>query len=157
MLEPGVQKNSKKKNLDQNLVQINNSLTIKKGTIRGMHFQYPPKAETKLVRCINGAVWDVIVDLRKDSTTFGQWYAVELNKENRTMMYVPKGFAHGFQSLKENSELIYLHSEFYDIRFEGSVKYNDPDLKINWPLRKKIVSEKDSKNSLLREISPIVL
>ena len=91
------------KNIDFEIKQINNSLSLEKGTLRGLHFQYPPKSEGKIIRCLTGSIWDVIVDIRKNSKTFGKWFAIELNQNNKKMLYVPKGFAHGFISLSNNS------------------------------------------------------
>ena len=130
--------------LDSNIVQINNSRSASKGTLRGLHFQYPPKAETKIVRCISGAIWDVIVDIRKNSSTYGQWFGAELNEYNRTMLYVPKGFAHGFVSLTDESEIIYLVTEFYSKESEGILRWNDPFHGIKWPVDPTIISEKDN-------------
>ena len=127
-------------------VQINNSLAVEKGTLRGMHFQLPPMAETKVVRCIRGALWDCIVDLRPNSPTFCRHFAVELSAENRTMFYVPKGFAHGFISLTDNSEALYLVDQFYAPEMERGVRYNDPMFNIDWPLEPKVISEKDSQH-----------
>tara|TARA_Y100001958_G_scaffold30445_1_gene19586 strand:+ start:3181 stop:3735 length:555 start_codon:yes stop_codon:yes gene_type:complete len=138
------EKEFKDLNLDTSIVQINNSLSTKKATLRGLHFQYPPKAETKIVRCINGSIWDVIVDIRLESKTYGKWYGAELSSENRTMMYVPKGFAHGFISLTDNSEIIYLVSEFYSQKNESALRWNDPFHGIKWPIKPEVVSEKDS-------------
>ena len=133
------------------IVQINYSLTKKSGAIRGMHFQYPPKAEIKMVKCLRGSVFDVIVDLRRDSETLLQWYGEILSDENLKMMYVPEGFAHGFQTLEENTELLYLHTEFYSPEHEGGVRYNDPMIKIAWLLEVTEISEKDQKYPLLSE------
>ena len=96
------------------LMQVNNSCSVLNGTLRGMHYQLAPKAETKLVRCIRGRVWDAIIDLREESPTFGKWFGVELSDENRQTLYVPKGFAHGFLTLADNSEVLYMVDEFYD-------------------------------------------
>ena len=133
------------------IVQINHSLTRKSGAIRGMHFQYPPKAEIKMVKCLRGSVFDVIVDLRRDSDTLLQWYGEVLSDENLKMMYVPEGFAHGFQTLEENTELLYLHTEFYSPEHEGGVVYDDPMINIEWPLQVTEISEKDQKYPLLSE------
>ncbi len=131
------------------IVQINHSLTRKSGAIRGMHFQYPPKAEIKMVKCLRGSVFDVIVDLRRDSDTLLQWYGEVLSDENLKMMYVPEGLAHGFQTLEENTELLYLHTEFYSPEHEGGVRYDDPMLSISWPLEVTEVSKKDQEYPLL--------
>ncbi|MGH2552280.1 MAG: dTDP-4-dehydrorhamnose 3,5-epimerase, partial [Chitinophagaceae bacterium] len=115
-------------------VQINHSFTNQKGSIRGMHFQQPPFAEVKLVRCVAGAVMDVIIDLRKGSETFLQFYAAELSAANRKMIYIPRGFAHGFQALAENCELIYHHTSFYTSGAEGGIRFDDSRINIQWPL-----------------------
>ncbi len=133
------------------IVQINHSLTRKSGAIRGMHFQYPPKAEIKMVKCLRGSIFDVIVDLRRDSDTLLQWYGEILSDDNLKMMYVPEGFAHGFQTLEENTELLYLHTEFYSPEHEGGVRYDDPILSIAWPSKATEISEKDQKYPLLSE------
>lgn len=134
------------------IVQINHSLTTRKGAIRGMHFQYPPKAEIKMVKCLSGAVFDVIVDLRKTSPTFGRWHGEELTSKNMKMMYIPEGFAHGFQTLEEDSQLLYFHTEFYSPEHEGGVRFDDPDLAIQWPLPVSDISEKDRRLPLLKEL-----
>lgn len=131
--------------LVQHFVQANHSGTKGKGVIRGMHFQYPPHGETKLVKCVQGAIFDVIVDVRAGSPTFLQWYGAELTAENRRMMYVPVGFAHGFQSLTDNSEITYMVSGFYNRESEGGIQYDDEKVKIDWPLPVSLVSDKDLK------------
>lgn len=118
----------------QEWVQLNHSFTAKAGTIRGMHFQLAPHSEIKLVRCIAGRVWDVMVDLRKTQPTYLQWFATEISAENKKMMYIPEGFAHGFQALSNNAELVYCHSAFYNPTQESGLLYNDPKLNIEWPL-----------------------
>jgi len=133
------------------IVQINHSFTRKMGAIRGMHFQYPPKTEIKMVKCLRGSAFDVIVDLRSDSPTFLHWHGEVLSDDNLKMMYVPEGFAHGFQTLEENTELLYLHTEFYSPEHEGGVVYNDPMISIEWPLETTEISEKDQKYPLLSE------
>jgi len=130
-------------------VQLNHSFTTHKGTIRGIHFQYPPFSEIKMVRCIAGAVLDVIVDIRKDSPTFLQHVCVELSAANKQMIYIPEGFAHGFQTLEENSELIYHHSEYYKAGVEGGLRYSDVGLNIQWPLPIQNISERDMNHPLL--------
>ena len=125
------------------IVQINNSLSAIAGTLRGMHYQLPPAAEVKLVRCIRGAFYDVIIDLRPDSKTFGKWFGAELTSENRLMMYVPCGFAHGLLTLTEDSEALYLVSEFYSPQDERGVRFNDPNFGIVWPKEPVVVSLKD--------------
>ena len=132
--------------LCRNIVQANNSFSKIKGTLRGMHYQLAPKAEDKMVRCLRGALLDVIVDLRQDSPTFLQHFAIELNAENRTMLFVPKGFAHGFLTLTEDTEALYLVTEFYSPQHERGLRYNDPKLGIRWPFEPAVVSDKDRKH-----------
>ncbi len=139
------------RNLNTSWAQINNSMTVLKGTVRGLHMQSEPHAEVKLVRCVQGAVWDVMVDLRNGSPTFGKWFGAEINSVNRTMVYIPKGFAHGFVSLTDNSELLYLVSDFYSPSSEQSVLWNDKDIAIEWPIEVKYVSEKDRAALSLRK------
>jgi dTDP-4-dehydrorhamnose 3,5-epimerase len=126
-------------------VQVNNSLSAKKGTLRGMHFQLPPRAEVKLVRCVRGTLWDAIVDLRPDSPSFGKWFGAELNAENRLMMYVPRGFAHAILTLADDTEALYLVSEFYDPEQERGLRWNDPKFNIGWPIEPSEISPKDAK------------
>lgn len=118
--------------LNPNLVQCNISFNSKEGSIRGMHYQAPPHAEAKLVRCTMGAIYDVILDLRMASPTFRQWVAVELTALNRRMLYIPEGFAHGFQTLANNTEVFYQMSEFYHPEYARGVRWNDPSFKIEW-------------------------
>lgn len=130
-------------------VQMNHSFTSFKGTIRGMHYQLPPFGEIKLVRCIAGEVFDVIVDLRKNSSTYLQWFGTILSADNKTMLYIPEGFAHGFQTLSENAELIYQHSEYYNLQAESGIKYNDPAINIQWSLDVNEISERDKNHQLI--------
>jgi dTDP-4-dehydrorhamnose 3,5-epimerase len=125
------------------IVVANNSLSARKGTLRGMHYQLAPKAETKFVRCIRGALQDVVLDLRRDSSTFGQSFGAELTAENRRMMVVPKGFAHGFITLTDDTEAYYLVDEFYAPERERGIRWNDPKFAIQWPLEPVVISEKD--------------
>ncbi|HRW07725.1 MAG TPA: dTDP-4-dehydrorhamnose 3,5-epimerase [Caldilineaceae bacterium] len=129
--------------LDPNLVQCNISFNKKAGTMRGMHFQMEPHAETKLVRCTSGAIYDVIVDVRPESSTFLQWIGVTLSAENRTMLYVPKGFAHGFQTLVDNTEVFYQMSEFYAPGYAAGFRWDDPLFAIPWPQPVTVISTKD--------------
>jgi dTDP-4-dehydrorhamnose 3,5-epimerase len=131
-------------NLSNNICQINNSLSKMRGTLRGMHFQVAPKSEDKIVRCIKGAVYDVIIDLRPNSGTFCKWFGVELNEENRRTLFVPKGFAHGNISLLENSELLYLVTEYYSSEHERGIRWNDPFFNIRWPIMPIEISDKDN-------------
>lgn len=130
-------------------VQINNSYSRERGTLRGMHLQAPPTSEVKLVRCIAGRVWDCIVDLRPNSPTFGRYFGAELSAKNRTMMYVPEGFAHGFITLEDCSELIYLVSEYYTPKAERTLVWNDPAVGIEWPIAPSILSDKDERGATL--------
>lgn len=129
--------------------QINHSLTNAVGAIRGMHFQLPPHAEMKLVRCLRGRVFDVAVDLRANSPTFLKWHAEELSPENRHMIVIPEGFAHGFQVLEPESELLYLHTAVYDKPSERGIRFDDPMLAIDWPLPVTDVSMRDTQHPLI--------
>jgi dTDP-4-dehydrorhamnose 3,5-epimerase len=129
--------------LDTNLVQCSISFNKKAGTLRGMHFQLPPFAETKLVRCTQGAIYDVIIDLRQDSETFLQWVGVELSAENRKALYVPKGFAHGFQTLVDNTEVFYQISEVYAPDYARGLRWDDPIFKITWQQPVTVISLRD--------------
>ena len=124
-------------------MQVNNSVSAQPGTLRGMHYQLPPRAETKLVRCIRGALFDVALDLRPSSPTFGKSFGAELTAENRRMMYVPKGFAHGFLTLTPDVEALYFVDEFYSPEHERGVRWNDPKFAIAWPAQPSVLSDKD--------------
>ncbi len=124
-------------------VQANDSLSAQKGTLRGMHYQLAPKGETKVVRCIRGALYDVLLDLRPGSPTFGKSFGAELTAENRRMMYVPKGFAHGFITLADDTEAFYFVDEFYAPDRERGVRWDDPKFKIAWPVAPVVLSDKD--------------
>jgi len=143
------------KGLNTKWVQVNTSYSIEVGTLRGLHYQREPKTEVKLVRCLKGSIWDVVVDLRDTSKTFGKWFAAKLSDKNRTMMYVPRGFAHGFISLEPNSEVLYLVSDFYDPNLEDTLIWNDTKVQINWPIEPKVISDKDLKGRNLNKITPI--
>ncbi len=131
--------------------QINFSRTMAEGAIRGLHFQYPPHAELKMVRCLRGRVWDVAVDLRNDSPTFLQWHAEELSETNLKMLVIPEGCAHGFQVLAPQSELLYLHTTPYHRPAEGALRYDDPRLAISWPLAVTDLSERDRQHPWIDE------
>lgn len=141
--------------LETTFVQMNTSVTRKAGSVRGMHFQRPPKAEVKFIRCVRGAVLDVIVDLREGSPTFGRWQGTELTGDNRAMLYVPRGFAHGFQTLADDSELFYMHSEFYSPEHEGGLRFDDPDVGIAWPLPIAEMSPRDRQHPFLSQVGSI--
>jgi len=132
-------------------VQLNHSFTAKKGALRGMHYQLPPFAEIKMVRCIAGAVYDVIIDLRKNSPGFLEWYGTELSAANKRMLYIPEGFAHGFQTLTADCELIYHHTALYTPGAEGGILYSDPKLGIQWPLAPTEISDRDNQHPLLTD------
>ena len=134
---------------DRHVVQINHSRTSEVGAVRGMHFQHVPHAEMKMVRCIRGRVWDVLVDLRAGSPTFLGWHAEELSPESSRMLIIPEGCAHGFQVLEPESELLYLHTAFYTPSSEGALRYDDPRLAIRWPMLVTDLSERDKKHALL--------
>jgi dTDP-4-dehydrorhamnose 3,5-epimerase len=134
-------KEFEKHGLDPNWVQCNISYNKRKGTLRGMHYQIAPYAEAKLVRCTMGSIYDVIIDLRPDSKTYRQWFSAELSAENRKMIYIPQGFAHGFQTLLDNTELFYQMSEFYAPEYARAVRWNDPQFKILWPEAEHTISE----------------
>lgn len=135
--------------LTKPIVQINHSLTKDKGTIRGMHFQYPPDAENKVVTCLRGEVLDIALDLRKGSTTFLHWHGEVLSERNQTSLYIPEGFAHGFQALKDDCQLLYLHTGFYNPNSEGGVNALDPRIAIDWPIAISKISKRDGGLSFL--------
>lgn len=132
-------------------VQLNHSVTHKRGSLRGMHFQKAPYSEIKMVKCIAGAVFDVIIDLRKSSKTFLHWFGAELSAANKRMLYIPEGFAHGFQCLTDNCELIYHHTEFYTPGAEGGIPYDEPFINIKWPLTISEISPRDESHPYLDE------
>jgi dTDP-4-dehydrorhamnose 3,5-epimerase len=130
--------------LPNEIVQANLSFNHRRGTLRGMHMQVPPHGEDKMVRCIAGAIWDAIVDLRPGSPTYLKWFGVELSAANRLMLYVPKGFAHGYQSLTDGSEVLYMVTQFYTPGAERGLRWNDPAFGIPWPVSDPILSPKDA-------------
>jgi len=129
--------------LETRLVQCNLSFNKVRGTLRGMHYQLPPAAETKLVRCLRGAIYDVAIDLRPESPTYRQWTAVTLSAENRLAFYIPQGFAHGFQSLTDEAEIFYQMSAVYAPEYARGIRWNDPAFQIDWPLAVTVMSAKD--------------
>lgn len=132
-----------------NFVQCNISFNKKKGTLRGLHFQEKPNSESKLVRCTKGKVFEVLVDIRPDSSTYRKWVSVILSSENRKMIFVPDGFALGFQTLEDDTELFYQMSQYYEPNSSRGIIWNDPCLKIPWPLNPTIISKKDQTLPLL--------
>lgn len=126
-----------------NVTQQNIAFSKTKGTVRGLHYQRTPHQETKFIRCTRGAVFDVIVDLRPDSPTCKQWLGITLSMDDYRVLYMPKDFAHGFQALEDNSEIMYLVSEPYAPAFEAGIRYNDPSIRVEWPLPVTMISEKD--------------
>jgi len=134
------------------VAQCNISFNKKRGTLRGMHFQLPPKAEAKLVRCTRGRIYDVIIDLRADSATYCKWEAIELTAHNFKALYIPEGFAHGFQTLEDNSEVFYQMFELYAPEYASGLRWDDPAFNITWPLANPIISEKDRTYPLLKRV-----
>jgi len=141
-----------KQGIDIRFVQDNESKS-NYGILRGLHYQLEPKAQTKLVRVISGRIYDVAVDIRKGSSTYGKWFGIELSDENKKQLLIPKGFAHGFSVLSEQATILYKCDEFYAPEYDAGIIYNDPDLKIDWqiPEDKIILSEKDGKLPLFKE------
>lgn len=138
-------------------VQDNHSLSASKGTLRGLHFQSPPHAQVKLVRCIAGAIWDVVVDVRSESPTYGKWVGVELTAVGGEQLYVPVGYAHGFVTLTDNTEVAYKTSDYYAPECDGGIIWNDPDISVAWPIDsvETVLSDKDHKLGSLRDfVSP---
>lgn len=129
--------------LNSNLVQCSVSFNKRKGTIHGMHYQTKPYEEAKIVRCTRGKIFDVIIDLRSDSLTFKEWFGVELSLDNYKTLYVPEGFAHGYQTLEDNTEIFYQISTIYNPSFAKGIRWNDKNLKIKWPLKETIISDRD--------------
>lgn len=136
---------------DRRIVQINHTLTAKRGTVRGMHFQLQPHAETKIVSCLRGEVFDVAIDLRRESQTFLDWHGEVLSGKNHRSLFIPEGFAHGFQTLTDDCEMLYLHTAAYEAQSEAGVSPRDPRLDIAWPLPIEAMSLRDSKHPALRE------
>jgi dTDP-4-dehydrorhamnose 3,5-epimerase len=136
--------------LGDRFVQCNTSWNAHKGTVRGLHYQLPPSSEVKLVRCTAGALWDVIVDLRPDSPTYLQHVGVELSARNRFALYIPEMFAHGFETLEEGTEVFYQMSEFYAPKLSRGIRYDDPKLRVKWPLPVASISDQDLNWTLLQ-------
>ena len=137
--------------LDFNIKQINHSVTSKRGTIRGLHFQYEPNSEIKMIKCVKGSVFDVVVDIRRNSETFLKVFSIELSEFNNKIIFIPKGFAHGFQALEDDTELIYLHSSLYKPSNEGALNPVDKILDITWPEDISNISEKDRNHPFITD------
>jgi dTDP-4-dehydrorhamnose 3,5-epimerase len=137
--------------IDVNFVQDNHSLSVEANVIRGLHYQLHPKAQTKLVRVISGAIYDVVLDIRKNSSSFGQWVGVILSEANKRQLLVPKGFAHGFCTIVANTQVVYKVDEYYAPEYDRGILWNDPTLNIDWPTAKPILSDKDKKLPLLQD------
>jgi dTDP-4-dehydrorhamnose 3,5-epimerase len=142
-------------NLNTSWVQANTSFSLARGTVRGLHFQRPPASEVKLVRCVHGSIMDVIVDLRSGSPTFGRHEMVELDAAKQNAVYIPKGFAHGFQTLVDNAQLFYMHSQAYYAALESGLNPFDADLSIKWPIPVSAISQRDQTFALLTECASI--
>ncbi|WP_059041772.1 dTDP-4-dehydrorhamnose 3,5-epimerase [Paenibacillus rubinfantis] len=132
-----------------NFVQDNQSLSVEPGVLRGLHYQLNPKAQTKLIRVLTGAIYDVILDIRRDSLTFGKWVSVILSEDNKRQLLVPKGFAHGFCTLTTNTQVLYKVDEYYSPEHDRGILWNDPDLNIDWPVTKPLLSDKDQCHPVL--------
>lgn len=141
----------KEYNIDFSFVQDNHSLSVETGVIRGLHYQLNPKAQTKLVRVVSGAIYDVVVDIRKDSSTYGQWLGVILSTANKRQLLVPKGFAHGFCTIVPNTEVIYKVDEYYSPACDRGILWSDPVLGIDWPTSNPILSDKDQKHPFFKD------
>lgn len=141
--------------LHYNFVQDNHSLSTVKGTLRGIHFQKGNKAQAKLVRCVKGAVLDVAVDLRHASPTYKQWVAVELSAENKKQLMIPRGFGHGFVTLTDEVEFLYKADNYYAPEADGGIRWNDPEIGVDWGVDKPILSAKDEKNPFLKDLGEV--
>ncbi|WP_088034134.1 dTDP-4-dehydrorhamnose 3,5-epimerase [Evansella clarkii] len=141
--------NLKSYGIENTFVQDNHSLSVEKGTIRGLHYQLHPMSQAKLVRVIRGAVFDVVVDIRRESPDFGKWFGIELDENNKKQLLVPKGFAHGFCTLEQNTEVVYKVDEYYSPEADRGIMWNDPEIGITWPTSDPVLSEKDKNHPAL--------
>ena len=141
--------------LHYNFVQDNHSMSSVKGTLRGIHFQKGDKAQAKLVRCVNGAVLDVAVDLRHESPTYKQWVAVELSAENKKQLMIPRGFGHGFVTLTDEVEFLYKADNYYAPEADGGIRWNDPEIGVDWGVENPILSAKDEKSPFLKDLGEV--
>jgi len=144
-------KKFKNNGFDLEFIQDNHSLSKEKGVLRGLHFQLAPKAQTKLVRCTRGIIYDVAVDLREGSPTYKKWFGLELSTENKRQFLIPKGFAHGFLTLSNNAEVQYKVDEYYAPEYDRSIRFDDPEINVDWGIENPILSEKDKKAPLLND------
>lgn len=154
-MESWSQKKMEEVGLFYNFVQDNHSLSTVKGTLRGIHFQKGDKAQAKLVRCVKGAVLDVAVDLRHNSPTYKQWVAVELSAENKKQLMIPRGFGHGFVTLTDEVEFLYKADNYYAPEADGGIRWNDPEIGVEWGIENPILSVKDEKNPLLKDLNEV--
>jgi dTDP-4-dehydrorhamnose 3,5-epimerase len=152
-LESYSKKKLEEAGISVDFVQDNHSISLRKGILRGLHFQTPQMSQAKLVRVIRGRVYDIILDLRKESPTFGKWQGFELSAENFEMLFVPRGFAHGFVTLEKNTEFQYKCDNYYSAKNDSGLIWNDPDLKIDWPVENPILSEKDSRHGTFAQFT----
>lgn len=150
-MESWNKKNMAEVGLDYDFVQDNHSKSTVKGTLRGIHFQKGDKSQAKLVRCVKGAVLDVAVDLRRNSSTFKQWIGVELSEENKKQLLIPRGFGHGFVTLTDDVEFLYKADNYYAPEADAGIRWNDPDIGVEWGVENPILSEKDKKNPFLKD------
>ena len=151
-MESWSQKKMEEAGLLYNFVHDNHSMSSVKGTLRGIHFQKGDKAQAKLVRCVRGAVLDVAVDLRHESSTYKQWVAVELSAENKKQLLIPRGFGHGFVTLTDEVEFLYKADNYYAPEADGGIRWNDPEISVEWGVKDPILSAKDEKNPLLNDL-----
>ena len=142
--------------LNVDFVQDNHSYSATRFTLRGLHFQSSPKSQGKLIRCTKGRIFDVAIDIRKGSMKFGKWFGIELTPENKKQLFIPRGFAHGFLTLENNTEVMYKADEYYAPEYDHTIIWNDPDIKIDWETSTPILSDKDSKGKTLKEIEEIL-
>ena len=154
-MESWSQKKMEEAGLYYDFVQDNHSMSSVKGTLRGIHFQRGDKAQAKLVRCVRGAVLDVAVDLRHESPTYKQWIAVELSAENKKQLLIPRGFGHGFVTLTDEVEFLYKADNYYAPEADGGIRWNDPEIGVEWGVKDPILSAKDEKNPLLKDVGVI--
>ena len=151
-MESWSEKKMEEAGLHFNFVQDNHSMSSVKGTLRGIHFQKGDKAQAKLVRCVKGAVLDVAVDLRHESPTYKQWVAVELSEENKKQLLIPRGFGHGFVTLTDEVEFLYKADNYYAPEADGGIRWNDPEIGVDWGVKNPILSAKDEKNPYLKDL-----